>query len=288
MRRLSDREAWDRAHARRGASGLDPQDGGVAERLLACLRGPRYPGSVNSYTDRVLWEHIYPAFLPLTAGLKVLEVGSAPGEHLIAFHRRFGYDAYGVDYSEVGVLQNRALFAREGINPDHVLRADFFGEDFRARFRESFDVVVSRGFIEHFDDPAEVVARHVELLKPGGILVVSIPNLSGLNYRLARFFDAACAAMHNRAIMSLPSFRRLFSAPGMDELYCGYLGLFDFDLFQAEPGTYRERVRRCAKAPQLLLNLLFRFLSRRGGLTHPAVSPHLLYIGRKRPAPGEQ
>lgn len=281
MRRLSNSEAWDRAHARRGAAGFDGQ-AGVAESWLARLRGPRYPGSVNSYTDCVLWEHIYPAFLPRTPGLKVLEVGSAPGEHLIAFHRRFGYEPYGVDYSEVGVRLNRELFAGEGISPDRVVRADFFDEDFLARFRESFDIVVSRGFIEHFDDPAAVVARHSALLKPGGILVVGIPNLTGLNYSLARFFDAACAATHNRDIMRLPNFRRLFDSPELVALHCGYLSLFDGDLFQAPPGTGRERLRRCAKAAQLVLNLLFRFLDRKGALTHPAFSPYLLFIGRKR------
>ena len=51
-----------------------------------------------------------------------------------------------------------------------------------------FDVVMSRGFIEHFDEPSSVVDRHLDLLKPGGLLVVSIPNLRGVNGLLTRFF----------------------------------------------------------------------------------------------------
>jgi 2-polyprenyl-3-methyl-5-hydroxy-6-metoxy-1,4-benzoquinol methylase len=41
--------------------------------------------------------------------------------------------------------------------------------------------LVSWGLIEHFTDTESVISAHVNLLKPGGILIVSIPNLRGFN-----------------------------------------------------------------------------------------------------------
>lgn len=281
MNRLSQVETWDRIHGQRSSAQRGRPAHGLAEYLLQRIRGARYPGSVNTYTDRILWDRIYAACLPRGPGLKALEVGSAPGEHLIALHRRFGYIPYGVEYSEVGVRQNRDLFAEEGINPGNVIHSDFFDPRFHEEFHEFFDVVISRGFIEHFDAPESVVARHVNLVKRGGILVMSIPNLAGWNRCLARFFSPSFAATHNLAIMRPGPFRRIFRRPDLTEIYCDYLGIFDFDLFWAERGTWAEGARKCAKAVQLALNVLFRLFCRSGGITHPAFSPHLLYIGRK-------
>jgi len=36
------------------------------------------------------------------------------------------------------------------------------------------------GFIEHFDEPVGVVVRHLDLLKPGGILLLGVPNYGGI------------------------------------------------------------------------------------------------------------
>ena len=40
-----------------------------------------------------------------------------------------------------------------------------------------FDVVVSSECIEHTPDPAEAVRQMVLVLKPGGLLAISTPNL---------------------------------------------------------------------------------------------------------------
>lgn len=143
--------------------------------------------------QRFLRRHVKP-------GMSVLEIGCAPGKTLAWLAKRLEAQVAGVDYSERGLAFARALFRALGIDGD--LRCeDVFATTFPPG---SFDVVFSVGVIEHFDDPREIVRRHVTLTKPGGIAVIAIPNYGGIYGRLQRRFDPANLAIHNLEIMSPP------------------------------------------------------------------------------------
>jgi SAM-dependent methyltransferase len=71
---------------------------------------------------------------------------------------------------------------------------DLFGE---AGFdAESFDVVWSAGFIEHFTDTADVVSRIGRFAKPGGIVITEVPNMGGFIGKLHQWADGALYAQH--------------------------------------------------------------------------------------------
>jgi SAM-dependent methyltransferase len=235
---------------------------------------------MSSYDDHLLWDVLYARYLP-AAGAEVLEIGSAPGEHLARLSERFGLVPYGIEYSQSGVDVNRALFAQRGLDPRNVVSLDFFSEACREGYRERFDVVMSRGFIEHFEDAGDVVARHLELLKPGGLLVVTIPNLRGLNRALTWLFHAELLPMHNLEIMGLPAFRRLFELAGLSPLHCEYLGGFSFYLFNTKPRSPLAPVLRGCMRLQPLLNLLLRVYPGDRGAQSRFASSQLVYIGRK-------
>jgi SAM-dependent methyltransferase len=50
---------------------------------------------------------------------------------------------------------------------------------------ESFDVVVAGELLEHLRDPAAMLAEAARVLRPGGVLVGSVPNFFRLRNRLA-------------------------------------------------------------------------------------------------------
>jgi 2-polyprenyl-3-methyl-5-hydroxy-6-metoxy-1,4-benzoquinol methylase len=280
---LSRREHWDAVHAAEAAGSAPPRATSRASRLRRALRGllgGRLREAMSSYDDHLLWDVIYPRHLP-AAGAEVVEIGSAPGEHLARLAERFGLVPYGIEYSASGVDVNRALFARRGLDPRNVVALDFLSEQCLESYRERFDVVISRGFIEHFQDPAEVVLRHLELLKPGGLLVVTIPNLRGLNHALTRLFHAELIPMHNLEIMDLPAFRRLFDVAALRPLRCGYLGSFSFYLFNVKPGSRLAPVLAACMRVQPLLNVLYRALFGDRGAENRFTSSQLVYVGSK-------
>lgn len=233
------------------------------------------------YTDYHLWRHVLPNFLVNGEKGKAIEIGSAPGNNLLKV-RTFGYEPYGVEYSAAGVIANKNNFAAHGIDPDNVIEADFFSENFQREYKNCFDLVMSFGFLEHFDDPVSVVEAHLSLLKPNGLLVVTIPNFSGLNKEFVDFFDPEILSIHNTAIMNLEKFRQTFENQCLESLYCRYLGRFHFGLFVAK-NKWRRIMLNICKCLQLFLNLVY-FCSNSKRNTSHFLSPHLIFIGRKNTA----
>jgi SAM-dependent methyltransferase len=81
----------------------------------------------------------------------------------------------------------------------------------------TFDIVVSFGVVEHFRDTPSALASFAGFLKPGGLMITSIPNLTGLlgwiQKRLGRAIyeihvpldKEALAAAHRRAGLNVRS-----------------------------------------------------------------------------------
>jgi 2-polyprenyl-3-methyl-5-hydroxy-6-metoxy-1,4-benzoquinol methylase len=141
-------------------------------------------------------------------GMRVLELGCAPGKILAWAAADLRANVCGLDYSERGITWSRMLFAALRLPAD--LRCeDVFATTFA---HGTFDVVYSSGLIEHFEDPKHIVRTHVELAKPGGRAVIAIPDYSGIYGRLQQWCDPANLAIHNTEIMSPEALAQL--APG--------------------------------------------------------------------------
>lgn len=162
---------------------------------------PRLPTGLEvgtKSTQEVLRRGIRP-------GMKVLEIGCAPGKMLGWVAKGLGADVSGIDYSPRGVEVTRWLLGEMGVDGD-IRQEDVFETSFAPG---SFDVVYSNGVIEHFEDPRELVAIHVRLLRPGGTAIILIPNYGGIYGRLQHRFDPENLAIHNLAIMSEGALRDL-------------------------------------------------------------------------------
>jgi SAM-dependent methyltransferase len=54
---------------------------------------------------------------------------------------------------------------------------------------EKYDLVLSFGLIEHFSDTKAIIETHLQFLKPGGVLFITLPNFTGVNGWVQRKFD---------------------------------------------------------------------------------------------------
>lgn len=147
------------------------------------------------------------------------------------------------------------------------------------RHRDRFDVVWSAGVVEHFRNPEDVVRCHLEILKPGGTLIVPIPNFRGIGYPLYSRFDPDLLSIHNLDIMERQRFGALFGGLPLETMHCGHVGTLSLPM--AVPPVLR-RLTPVVRRLQNLMDCLLINLVRHRDSPNRFTSPLLLYVGRKR------
>jgi len=137
--RLTEEKFWDRVYEIK-----KNKDFSFFKKVKIFFKGWLGDKLLN-YSEYLLWNKIYPQFLPHQENIKILELGSAPGRNLINFYKKFGYEPYGVDFSGVGINKQRHLFKKNGLDPNNVILSDFLENNFQEKYKEFFDIVMSGG-----------------------------------------------------------------------------------------------------------------------------------------------
>jgi len=104
---------------------------------------------------------------------RLLDVGCGKGRFLAAA-RAAGWDALGIEYAPASAEAARAAYGVE------VIVGDFLELDLGG----GFDAITMWHVLEHLPDPAAAVARAGALVRPGGRIVISVPNIDSLQSRL--------------------------------------------------------------------------------------------------------
>ena len=119
-------------------------------------------------------------------GLRTIELGCGRGD-LSALLARQGAEVTLFDRSDAALREARWRFDRLGLDA-HYSTGDML-EPAGPR-AGAFDVALSSGVIEHFtgDDRTLALRAHLDVLAPGGLAVVSVPNAWCPPYRLWKFY----------------------------------------------------------------------------------------------------
>jgi SAM-dependent methyltransferase len=115
-------------------------------------------------------------------GLRAIELGAGRGLNALLYAQR-GADVTLLDVSELALEQARQLFEAHGLAFTPVI-ADVF--DPPADLAGAFDVSMSFGLCEHFlgERRAAIVRAHLDVLRPGGVAFLGVPNRLAPAYRL--------------------------------------------------------------------------------------------------------
>ena len=104
--------------------------------------------------------------IPFRGEGRILDVGCGPGK-LLRVLREQGWDAHGVDFSSVAADSARA---KHGLK---VKCSDLLAAEYP---QSSFDVVLFSHSLEHIYNPVETLREVHRILKPGGLLLIYVPN----------------------------------------------------------------------------------------------------------------
>lgn len=147
----------------------------------------------------------------------LLEIGAARSQWLPYFAREFGFSVTGLDYSPNGCGQAREMLRRAGVSGT-IVEADLFSPP--PEILSTFDVVVSFGVVEHFEDTSACIAALARFLKPGGKLITEIPNLAGIGGFLQHITCPDILAVH--VVMTERDLERAHRAAGLHVESCNY------------------------------------------------------------------
>jgi SAM-dependent methyltransferase len=163
----------------------------------------------------------------------MLELGGFPGSFAVYARRYLGFTDVALLDAFVDEAYLEATLDVNGLAAGDI---DVFkGDMFEVELPQRYDVVLSGGLVEHFFDPSEALARHHRWVKPGGTVVVTVPNFRGLNGAVQRRFDPETLATHNLELMFPDTLAGALAAAGELELVEGfYYGPFRAWL---EPGA---------------------------------------------------
>ena len=88
-----------------------------------------------------------------------------------------GSGALSMRLADLGYRVTATDIVAEGFQPDVPFVAADFNADFSQRFHTRFDAVVALEVIEHLENPRHFLRQCFGLLRPGGVLLLSTPNL---------------------------------------------------------------------------------------------------------------
>lgn len=197
----------------------------------------------NLLTDRSFWTNYWESkpdlAIPITrdylfhqhlAGIiqrnhpgSAVELGGFPGYYTIFLKKHFGVETTLFDYFVHPGILNSVLNKNDLTAKDiTVIEADLFTHV----PQKQYDLVLSCGLIEHFEDTKDIIARHLAFLKPGGTLFITLPNFRSVNGWVQQKFDKENYLKHNIKCMDPDYLAGILKDLNLEVLQAGYFGRY--------------------------------------------------------------
>jgi SAM-dependent methyltransferase len=197
----------------------------------------------NNLTDRSFWKAFWESRIGLIFKIKpnyvfgdilgkiiadkgiknAIELGGFPGYYSIYLKKYQKLYTTLLDYFIHPELVNKLLAANDLKPGDiNIVEADLF----TYQPAQKFDMVLSFGLIEHFNDTKFIINEHLKFLKPGGTLFITLPNFKSVNGWVQKNFDKENYDKHNINSMDLDLLKNACKELGLKDIEAYYHGKF--------------------------------------------------------------
>lgn len=215
-----------------------------------------YSKKLNNYIERRFHDYYTQIFSTIdTKGNNFLEIGCANSVWLPYFAKEFNFTIHGIDYSEVGCQKSLDILTREGIDGS-IECVNFFSPP--KYMIEKFHVVWSNGVVEHFSDSIDCIKAIKKLLKPGGIIITIIPNLTGINGLLQILLNKPIYNIHNP--LDIDEFRIAHEQNGLNVIQIRYFLSINFGVINLNNISHANITFKIKRYLCKILNLLSKLI----------------------------
>jgi SAM-dependent methyltransferase len=171
---------------------------------------------------------------------RLLDVGAGRGR-FVAEAREAGWQAYGIEPSRRGVAGAGALGIE--LQRGAIADADVAGG--------SLDAATLWHVLEHLDEPGPALARIAGWLRPGGLLLVGVPNLGSVQARVGGAAWYHFDVPRHRTHFTVAGLHALLRANGLEPVTTRHV-LAEHNPF----GLWQSLVSRATRTPSWLYHAL--------------------------------
>ena len=157
----------------------------------------------------------------------VLEVGAYPGRYISYFASKYNMYPTALDFNP-DIETIKKSFLMMGIDNYEIISKDFI----EWNSSKKYDLIISVGFIEHFEDYHAILDKHAMLLNEGGSLFIAIPNKRGLRRLYGIMCDGENLKRHNLKCMNTKVFKKFAIENKLNVHYLEYYGSFQYAVHQ--------------------------------------------------------
>lgn len=242
-----------------------------------------YKQGLDNYVNRHLHNYCSKIFHGLeTSKMKLLEIGCANSVWLPYFTQEFGFKISGIDYSEIGCNQSKNLLEKLGLEHE-IICENFFSP--LENLWSTFDVVVSFGVVEHFEDTQACLSAFYQFLKPNGMLITSIPNMNGLTGFTQKLFNQPIFDIH--VPLDLDALVNFHQKAGFEIIDCHYFLPINFGVINLnglETASLQTRLKSSILCNLCRLSKVVWAIDENAVKlpTTKFFSPYILVVGKKK------
>lgn len=152
-----------------------------------------------------------------------IELGGFPGYYAVFLKKYLKLEVTLLDYF-VHLPITEQLLQTNGLAVDDIkiIETDLF----TYQTLTQYDLVLSCGLIEHFNDTKDIINRHITFVKPGGTLFITLPNFKSVNGWFQRIFDKENYDKHNISSMNPDLLANICKDAGLQVIQSRYFGKF--------------------------------------------------------------
>lgn len=204
-----------------------------------------------------------------------IELGGFPGYYAVFLKKYLKLDVTLLDYFVHQPITQQLLKTNNLAADDiHIIETDLF----KYQPEKQYDLVLSCGLIEHFNDTVDIINKHIAFVKPGGILFITLPNFNAVNGWFQKNFDKENYDKHNIGCMDPVLLAQICKAAGLEVVQARYFGGFSLWLENEKQKSLGVRLlKKSMWVAGKIFSKIFRFDSKQ-------LSPYIILEAKKRNA----